>query len=70
MLAVDLRRHDAAAGRSLIGLLLHLLLHFQHVLLHFLGLLDHVHIHAAAHHGPAPVTAFCHCTVLLYFLVL
>ena len=64
MLAVHDGLDHAAARSSLILLDLQLLLHFQHVLLHFLGLLDHVHVHAAAHR--AAETAFCHSDILLF----
>ena len=67
VIAIDGGSDHAAAGSSLVFLLLQLLLHAQHVLLHLLGLLDHIHVHTAAHTGhTAGAITFCHVKNLLY----
>ena len=70
---IDHWLYDPAADGRLVLLSFHFLLHFQHILLHLLGLLDHVPVHPAAH--TAAISAFCHrsfslrcCIVLLLLL--
>jgi hypothetical protein len=55
----DHRRDNTAACGGLVSLIFHFFLHFQHFLLHFLSLLDHIHVHTAATVAAAE-TAFCH----------
>ena len=46
-------------------------LHLLHVLLHLLGLLDHVHVDAAAHtHAAAASKAFRHIAYTPYLMVM